>query len=147
MGDRTVLESVMHKPILTILSAISLLILSSPVAAGAAQSVPVAPHTPAAAIMRAHALIAVHMLEPEYNTPLYLVEADGADYTLILADAGVEAVRREGRHHILGIPGYMGISAIVTSADGGDVACRIFDATGTLIVEDDGGMIAQCETR
>lgn len=112
-----------------------------------AHAQPIAPHTPAAAIMRAHALIAVHMLEPEYDTPLYLVEADGADYTLVLADFGVEAVRREGRYHMLSTPGYAGISVTVTSADGGNVACRIFDAAGTLIIEDDGGMIAQCEAR
>ena len=134
----------MTKYILTSLLSVAFLIISSPVAAGAAQSVPVAPHTPAAAIMRAHALIALHMLEPEYGTALYLVEADGADYTVILADAGVEAIRRSGRYHILSIPGRAGIRVDVVSADGGEVACRIFDGDGKRLVEDDGGMIAQC---
>ena len=134
----------MRKSITSILLTFSLLILSSPVAAGAAQSVPVRPHTPAAAIMRAHALIALHMLEPEYGTALYLVEADGADYTLILVDAGIESIRRSGRYHILSIPGRTGIRVDVVSADGGEVACRIFDGDGKRLAEDDGGMIAQC---
>jgi hypothetical protein len=137
----------MRKTILSILSALSLLIISSPVAAGAAQSVPVAPHTPAGAIMRAHALIALRMVEQEVGQELYLVETDGEAYTVILRDAGVEAMRRSGRYHILSLPDRFGILVSVTSADGGEVACRIFDGDGQRIVEDDGGMVARCEVK
>lgn len=119
--------------------------LPSPVVAtGAAQSAPVRPGTPAATIMRAESLIAMRLMRDAYPVPLYLVEVDGADYAVVLTDAGSETVRRSGRSHLLGVPGRIGIRVDVASMDASNVACSIFDADGERIAEDSSGMIAQC---
>lgn len=117
---------------------------SPAVATGAAQSAPVRPGTPAATIKRAESLIAMRLLRDAYPAPLYLIEVDGADYTVVLTDAGSEMVRRFGRTHLLGVPGRIGIRVDVTSMDASEVACRIFDADGERIAEDGNGMVAQC---
>ncbi len=136
----------MHKYIsIALLTAILIPSLPSPVAAtGAAQPVPVRPGSPAATIMRAESLIAMRMMRDAYPVPLYLVEVDGADYTVVLTDAGSEMVRMSGRTHLLGVPGRIGIRVDVTSMDASEVSCSIFDADGERIAEDGNGMIAQC---
>lgn len=86
----------------------------------------------------------MRLLRDAYPAPLYLIEVDGADYTVVLTDAGSEMVRRFGRTHLLGVPGRIGIRVDVTSMDASEVACRIFDADGERIAEDGNGMVAQC---
>jgi hypothetical protein len=136
----------MRQLVLTLtLTAILFSSLPSPVVAtGAAQPAPVRPGSPAATIMRAESLIALRMLQDEYPVPIYLVEIDGADYTVVLTDAGSEMMRRSGRTYLLGVPGRIGIRVDVTSMDASEVSCSIFDADGERIAEDGSGMIAQC---
>lgn len=130
---------------ITLLAVFLFSSLPSPVVAtGTAQSVPVRPGTPAATIMRAESLIAMRLMRDDYPVPLYLVEVDGADYVVVLTDAGSEMVQRSGRSHLLGVPGRIGIRVDVTSMDASEVSCRIFDADGERIAEDGNGMIAQC---
>lgn len=130
---------------LSLLTVLLLSSLPSPVAAtGAAQSASVRSGSPAATIKRAESLIAMRLMRDAYPVPLYLVEVDGADYTVVLTDAGSEMVRRSGRTHLLGVPGRIGIRVDVTSMDASVVACRIFDADGERIAEDGNGMVAQC---
>lgn len=130
---------------LSLLTVLLLSSLPSPVAAtGAAQSASVRSGSPAATIKRAESLIAMRLMRDAYPVPLYLVEVDGADYTVVLTDAGSEMVRRSGRTHLLGVPGRIGIRVDVTSMDASEVSCSIYDVDGERIAEDSNGMTAQC---
>jgi len=135
----------MRKTILTILSAISLLILSSPVAAGAALSVPVAPHTPRATVQRASAIMAAKMAQPTWAGRLYVVEFSGGEYTMLLRDHGVGGYDGEGvRVMWAGISPGEWILATITAVDGVPVSCRIWDTSGRLVASSAAGWTTQC---
>lgn len=135
----------MRKTILTILSAISLLILSSPVAAGAALSVPVAPHTPRATVQRASAIMAARMAQPDYAGKMYVVEFSGGEYSMLLRDHGVGGYDGEGARVMWAgiLPGEW-ILATITAVDDVPVSCRIWDTSGRLVASSAAEWMTQC---
>lgn len=134
----------MGKTITSLLFAISLLILSSPVAAGSASG-PVVPHSPLATVQRASAIMAARMAQPDYAGRLYVVEFSGGEYTILLRDDGVGGYDGSGvRVMWAGMQPGGWILATITAVDGVPVSCRIWDTDGRLLASSAADWATQC---
>ncbi len=134
------------KLIATILTALFVIILASPVSASSEPARPVPPHSPAATVQRAFAIMAARMAQPQYTGgTLYVTEVTGGKYTVILRSDGVSGYEAQGATvgRALLTPGGW-ILATVVAIDDEPVACRIWTQDGRIVSESVGGWAAQC---
>ena len=134
------------KLIATILTALFVIILSSPVSASSEPARPVPPHSPAATVQRAFAIMAARMAQPRYTEgTLFVTEVTGGEYTVILRSdsvSGYEAQDATVGRALLTPGGW--ILVTVASIDDEPVSCRIWAQDGHIVAESVGGWAAQC---
>ena len=109
-------------------------------------SSPVSPHSPAATVQRAFAIMAARMAQPpEADGIFFVTEVTGGKYTVLLRADGVSGYEAQGATvgRALLTPGGW-ILATVAAIDDEPVSCRIWARDGRIVSESVGGWAAQC---
>jgi hypothetical protein len=134
------------KLITTILITLFVITLASPVSASSEPARPVPPHSPAATVQRAFAIMAARMAQPRYTEgTLFVTEVTGGDYTVLVRALGVSGYEAQGAvvsRQLLTPGGW--ILVTVAAIDDAPVSCRIWAQDGQVVSESIGGWAAQC---